>query len=189
LCNCGNWFVNREWFLSAFDGIPRSRFDMFQPNYFQADDRSEWHWRLVYDAMDSYYINKVWWLNGGTLRVVDGLEYVHRVDRERPGNYDRSPIGKEVLGPIYLLELIDAAAGEKHGYTLIQQGGQDFYLQRDDGATVIVNFHTGEVQVCRPEAVESSPCESSEVAVDSETNSCNGASSKPTRKNTGRRGK
>ena len=104
LCNCGNWFVNRQRFLAAFEGIPRSRFDMYQPNYFQVEDRSEWHWRLVYDALDSYFINKTWWLDGGTLRVVEGLEYVHRVDRVKPGNYDRSPAAKEALGPIYLAE-------------------------------------------------------------------------------------
>jgi glycosyltransferase involved in cell wall biosynthesis len=202
LCNCGNWFVNRERFLSAFDGIPRSRFDQHQPNYFNADDRSDWHWRLVYDAMDSFYINKTWWLNGGTLRVVNGLEYVHRVDRAKPGNYDRSPVDKMALGPIYVAELIDAAVGEKHDYTLLQQTGNSFYLSRGDGATVIVDFHTGEVQVCPAEAkaetvaetVETSPadssqCENSAPAAVSETNFSRDRSLKPTRRNMGRRGR
>lgn len=164
LCNCGNWFVNRERFLAAFDGIPRSRFDLYQPNYLKTEDRTPIAYRHAYDSLDSYYINKTWWLAGGTLRVVDGLEYVHRVSRDKPGNYDRGPPEKEAIGPIYLVELMDAAAGEQHGYTLIEQGGQNFYLDRDDGAKVIVNFHTGEVQVCPAEMVEENDQPQSEPA-------------------------
>ena len=132
------------------------------------------------------------------MRVVNGLEYVHRVDRAKPGNYDRSPDDKRALAPIYLLELIDAAAGEKHSYSLLQSSVHNFYLTRGDGAVVIVNFHTGEVQVCpaepKEEAVEtvpaeSSPCENSIVAAVSETSYSRDRSSKPTRRNTGRRGR
>jgi len=147
LCNCGNWFVNRERFLTTFKDVPRKRFDLWQPNYFSLKDRTPLRWRHVYDSLDSYFINKTWWMSGGALRVVEGLEYVHRVDREKPGNFDRGPPEKEALGPIYFVEIMDAAAGVKHGYTLIKQGGPCFYLQRDDGGTVIVNFHTGEVRV------------------------------------------
>jgi glycosyltransferase involved in cell wall biosynthesis len=146
LRNCGNWFVNRQQFLAAFEGIPRSRFDMHQPDYFQAPDRSEWHWRLVYDAMDSFYINKTWWLSGGTLRVVDGLEYIHRVDRNKPGNFDRSPDEKDLLSLIYQAELTDTAHGTPHAYTVIQRHGRSCSLRRDDGVAVFVNFDTGKVQ-------------------------------------------
>lgn len=204
LCNCGNWFVHRERFLAAFEGIPRKRFDLWQPNYFKLDDRTPLYWRHAYDSLDSYFINKRWWLAGGTLRVVDGLEYVHRVDRVKPGNFDRGPPEKEALGPIYLVEIMDAAAGVKHSYSLLQQGGQCFYLQRDDGATVIVNFHTGEVQVCPQQAEsseepkaesaepekqsDSSPCENSAPVADSETNSFSGPLSKRTRRRMRRSG-
>ena len=195
LCNCGNWFVNRERFLSAFDGVPRKRFDLYQPNYFQLDDRAPLYWRHAYDSLDSYYINKRLWLAGGTLRVVDGLEYVHRVDREKPGNFDRGPAEKEALGPIYLVELMDAAAGATHEYTLVKQGGELVYLNRGDGAKVIVNFHTGDVQVCEEQKttteeqqVGSSPCEPSVPTGDGETSSRKGRSSRRTRKKTKRRG-
>lgn len=204
LCNCGNWFVNRERFLAAFDGIPRKRFDLWQPNYLKTADRTPIACRHAYDSLDSYFINKMWWLAGGTLRVVDGLEYVHRVSRDKPGNFDRGPPEKEALGPIYLVEIMDAAAGAKHGYTLIEQGGQNFYLQRDDGATVIVNFHTGDVQVCPPQTEQSqepkaesaepekqgdsSPCENSAPVADSETNFSSGPLSKRTRRRMRRNG-
>jgi glycosyltransferase involved in cell wall biosynthesis len=190
LCNCGNWFVNREQFLATFKDVPRKRFDLYQPNYLNVADRTSLYWRHAYDSLDSFYINKLWWMTGGALRVVDGLEYVHRVDREKPGNFDRGPQEKEALGPIYLVELMDAAAGVKHGYTLIEQGGQCFYFERDDGATVIVNFHTGDVQVCSEKSENSvstdgpSPCENSVPEGDLETSSCSVPSSKRTRKRT-----
>jgi glycosyltransferase involved in cell wall biosynthesis len=147
LCNCGNWFVNRKLFLAAFDGIPRKRFDLAQPDYLGIGDRTDLYWRRVYDALDSFYINKRWWLAGGTLRVVDGLEYTHRVDTVAPGNYVRSPQEKECIGPIYLVEMIDAADGKSYGYHVERRAGRDVFLRRDDGAMLRVNSHTGGIEV------------------------------------------
>lgn len=111
LVNTGNWFLHRPTFLETFRFKTRNRFDLQQPNYFDvpACVREQIYWRHVYDAQDSFYINKTWLMAGKHLNVVDGLEYAHRVDKHVQGNYDRSPVEKGALAPIYLLELMGAA--------------------------------------------------------------------------------
>jgi len=145
VANTGNQLVHRQTFLEAFGRIPTYRFDLTQPDYFQAGDRSALHWRLAYDALDSMFLNRVWWVAGGTLRIVDGLMYRHRVDKVAPGNYIRSPVDKESIGPAYLLELRDAANGEQHQYVLKERRGRYFDFTRDDGAVVTVDFHAGKI--------------------------------------------
>ncbi len=141
LANTGNWFVNRAQFLETFEGIPPYRFDLHQRDYFGAGDRSAEHWLRAYDAQDSFYINKTWWESGGILRVVDGLQYAHRMDKDAPGNYNRSPIEKEALAPAYFLELIDMGAGKSPGqYRYLQHQGSVFWFADDLRPGIVVSI-------------------------------------------------
>lgn len=155
LVNTGNWFLHRPTFLEAFRYNTRSRFDLQQPNYFgvPANVREQIYWRHVYDAQDSFFINKTWLLAGHVLNVVHGLEYDHRVDKGTQGNYDRSPVEKEALAPIYLLELNDRAITPREDWSKLseyrfadQRGSVFFYFisQRDD-ILATVDINTGEV--------------------------------------------
>jgi hypothetical protein len=63
------------------------------------------YWRQVFDGADSAFYNTRWLLSGGLIRVVEGLEYTHRYNATETGAYHSSPPEKEMLPPIYLVEL------------------------------------------------------------------------------------
>jgi len=113
LWNTCNVFCHRDTVVETFSHVPKERFDLWQPNYFGLDKetRKQHAWRRVYDAQDSFFINKLWWFSENTLEVVDGLTYQHRVDETIKSNYATSPVDKEMLAPLYYLELMEAAAG------------------------------------------------------------------------------
>jgi len=146
LANTGNQFVHRSAFLDALDGIPRERFDLWQPNYFGVSQggRPDMHWRMAYDAQDSFFINRMWLMAGGSIQIVDGLEYSHRVDKAAPGNYDRSPADKEALAPLYFLELMETSkTGKCHRYQFDRRDRGHVFLYKDldvPGRMVAVNM-------------------------------------------------
>lgn len=127
LFNTGNQFVHRQRFLDVFGKYRQDRFDLDQPNYFnvQQQDRAGKEWRVIYDAADSAWINSTWLRNGGSLRIVDGLHYVHNC---MPGSFERAPYQKRALHPIYLCEMMDIVSqGEPRKYEFLRR---DFNEQR-----------------------------------------------------------
>lgn len=148
LANTGNWIVPRTQFLSRFRDIPRLRSDLWQPDYFSAgSDRKNPHWRYVYDAADSFFINKVWWSSGGVLSIVEDLKYYHRMDKKAPGNYNRSPADKEAVSPVYYIELCDIAQGKTPPLYLYQgrHGGEFRYLNTETNQSVQVSLTTAKI--------------------------------------------
>jgi len=158
LVNTGNWFLHRPTFLEVFRSHRRSRFDLQQPNYFGLPQqvREGDYWRRVFDAQDSFFINKTWWLAGKRLCVVDRLEYDHRVDKGNSGfqgNYDRSPTEKEALAPIYMLEMQDRALTPRYDwhklpeYRFEQNTGSRFFYSKTDGPWAAVDMKTGRKEI------------------------------------------
>lgn len=144
LVNTGNAFVHRQTFLDVVRVLPVERFDLALPDYLGIGDRSDVKWRHGYDSQDSFCISSLWWKAGKTLRVTPGMEYRHRVDKGTPGNYDRGPAEKEVIAPALLLELADAARGEKHEYRFLQRrAGRYMEFMREDGTILTVDWNTG----------------------------------------------
>ncbi len=143
--NTGNQFVHRERFLEVFGHLRGKRFDLEQPDYFGADDRTDEKWFLAYGAQDSFFLVKEWLLHGGVICCVDGLEYDHRIGCGDLSNYERAPIEKSALGPAYYLEMLDAAYGAyKHSYQFIRfVGSIEREYRRDDGRIVTVNLRGG----------------------------------------------
>ncbi len=138
--NTGNQFVHRERFLDVFGHLRGKRFDLEQPDYFEADDRADEKWLLAYGAQDSFFLMKEWMLAGGLVHCVDGLEYAHRIGGGELSNYDRAPAEKGLLAPVYYLELLDAAIGEKHTYRWVRHVTRtEFEYRREDGLPVIVS--------------------------------------------------
>lgn len=128
LFNTGNQFVHRQSFLDLFGKYDQARFDLDQPNYFnvQQRQRAKKEWRIIYDAADSAWINSTWLRNGGSLRVVEGLHYVHNCT---PGSFERAPYRKLALHPIYLCEMMDIVSqGKPRKYEFLRR---DFNEQRD----------------------------------------------------------
>jgi glycosyltransferase involved in cell wall biosynthesis len=107
LVNTGGWLVNRARFASIFERYRGMRFDLMQRNYLNVADRSDlWH-RRAYDAVDSFFYMKEWWLSGGRVFIVPGLEYEHRVGFK--SSWQRAPPEKDLLPAFYLAELLEAA--------------------------------------------------------------------------------
>jgi hypothetical protein len=145
LVNTGNAFVHRQTFLDVVRVLPVERFDLALPDYLGIGDRSDVKWRHGYDSQDSFVISSLWLKSGKTLRVVPGMEYRHRVDKGTPGNYDRGPEEKEVIAPALLLELADAARGEKHDYRFLQRRGRYMDYRMEDGTIKTVDWNTGAI--------------------------------------------
>ena len=137
--NTGNQFVHRKRFLDVFGHLRGKRFDLEQPNYFGVEDREDEKWFLVYGAQDSFFLMKEWMIRGGSVHCVPGLEYDHRVETGDLSNYNRAAQEKAALGPVYYLELLDAAAGKKHSYRFkgSMPRGERRY-DRGDGRSVTV---------------------------------------------------
>lgn len=146
LVNTGNAFVHRDTFLDVVRVLPVERFDLALPDYLGIGDRSDVKWRHGYDSQDSFCISSLWFKAGKTLRVTPGMEYQHRVDKGTPGNYDRGPEEKEVIAPALLLELADAARGEKHDYRFLQRrAGRYMEFRMEDGVLRTVDWNTGAI--------------------------------------------
>ncbi len=142
--NTGNQFVHRERFLDVFGHLRGKRFDLEQPDYFGAADRTDEKWFLTYGAQDSFFLTKEWLLHGGVIRCVKDLEYDHRLGGGDLSNYNRAPLEKSGLGPVYYLEMLDALHGCKHSYRFLRFAGaieRDY--RRDDGQIVTVNLRGG----------------------------------------------
>ncbi len=99
--NTGNQVVHRPEFmqvLKRFRGV--RRFDLMLPNYMglSEEERQKEDWHLSYGACDSILLNIEWFLAGGSLKICEGLEYLHSVHTDKSGsNYDRAPDEKEHL--------------------------------------------------------------------------------------------
>ncbi len=110
LFNTGNQVVNRNEFASVFGQYQGTRADLQMPNYLniEEDQRDTHHWRMVFDACDSFVFNMEWILDGNNLCVEQGLEYEHRYASGDDGNYARSPIEKEELARVLMKKLAQA---------------------------------------------------------------------------------
>ncbi len=140
--NTGNQFVHRESFLNVFGHLRGKRFDLEQPDYFRADDRTDEKWFLVYGAQDSFFLTKTWLISGRLVRCVKGLEYEHRIGCGDLSNFERAPEEKNCLGPAYYLELLDAACGDKHFYRFIRHITDiKLLFRRDDDRFVTVDLY------------------------------------------------
>lgn len=108
--NTGNQLLHRPRFLEIFGKYRGPRFDLLLPNYFKGVKHraAQKRWRVIYDAADSFFINKEWWYAGNRLAFVDGLEYEHRVDNS---SWQRAPGEKEALTPAFVLEMLDRIEG------------------------------------------------------------------------------
>ncbi len=145
--NTGNQFVHRETFLNLFDRYRGKRFDLEQPDYFGARDRSDEKWFLAYGADDSFFMLKEWLMAGYAVHCVDGLKYVHRTGIGKLSNYERGPALKDGIPNAYYLEMLDHANGEKHGYTFRSISSSIAKLDREDGKHITFNRATGQVTV------------------------------------------
>ena len=141
--NTGNQFTHRGRWMETFGHLRGKRFDLEQPDYFEAANRNDEKWLLAYGAQDSFFLFKQWLISGNRVHCVDGMEYDHRMDTGLLSNFNRGPAEKEALAPIYYLEMRDAARGRKHHYTTqTRKAGVGTY-RRDDGKIVSVDLHTG----------------------------------------------
>ena len=118
-CNTGNQIVHRESFMEVFGKYRGRRADLMMPNWLNlsAEQRPMKHWRLVFDALDSFIFNLTWLLAGNRLHIVKGLEYEHYWSGGVESNYARSPVEKDDLGAVLFEELKakvrDAGAHER----------------------------------------------------------------------------
>ncbi len=138
LFNTGNQFVHRQSFLDTFGKFRQNRFDLDQPDYFKADNREDPIWRVIYDAADSAFINTTWLKEGGALRIVKGLHYVHNC---MPESFAKAPQLKESLHPIYLCEMMDlAATNSERSYRFLrrdQHRGKTRHIYEVDGSSLL----------------------------------------------------
>lgn len=138
LFNTGNQFVHRQSFLDVFGGYRRDRFDLEQPNYFAVEDREDKRWRIIHDAADSAWINTCWLKQGYSLRVVDGLHYVHNCT---PQSYCRAPQEKRALHPVYLCEMQDLLDhGSVRSYKFLRKDthqGQSRWVYEVNGSSLL----------------------------------------------------
>lgn len=111
LMNTGNQTVHREAFMEVFGQFRGQRFDLMLPNYLGLvlPEREQKHWRLVWDACDSFIFNMEWLLDYGYLRVVEGLEYDHYYTSGPESNYARAPVEKEQLNKKLVAALTEAS--------------------------------------------------------------------------------
>lgn len=112
--NTGNQLVHRATFTSAFSRYRGPRFDLLLPDYLGVGDRADLRWRRIYDSADSFFINRTWWLSGGAVEFVDGLEYVHGslTPEHRAvarSSWDQAPPEKERMPGFFAEELLAAA--------------------------------------------------------------------------------
>lgn len=130
--NTGNQFVHRPTFMEVFGKFRGPRFDMLLPNYFTPSDRKNITWRQIYDASDSFFINKTWLSMGYSLLFVPGLEYDHRLHHS---SWARAPEIKAAMPPVFFLEMID----------MHERRPAEYKLLRIQGANYLFNCHRGSV--------------------------------------------
>ena len=143
MVNTGNQFVHRATFLSLFGHLRGKRFDLEQPDYCGAGDRSDEKWFLAYGANDSFFMFKEWLLAGHSVHCVDKLEYSHRMGNSQTSNYERGPIEKSKIPAAYFMELLDFVRGEKHEYVVCELHDGITILSRDDGNIIYLNHANG----------------------------------------------
>lgn len=151
--NTGNQFVNRDQFLSIFGHLRGKRFDLEQPNYFDAEDREDEKWFLAYGAQDSIYLMKEWLIAGRSVECVQGLEYDHRTGQGKLSNYNRASKEKITLGPVYYLEMLDHVGKFRTEWSSLPQyrfdhsdGAKFFYRVLGTDRMVSVDTSTGAVE-------------------------------------------
>lgn len=105
--NTGNQTVNREEYLNVFGQYLNQRADVMMPNFLDLKDheREGEHWRLVFDACDSFMFNLAWLRNCGRLAIVEGFEYEHFHTVDEDSNFIRAPQAKYKLNDILMREL------------------------------------------------------------------------------------
>lgn len=105
--NTGNQTVHREQFMKVFGWYRQERADLIMPNWLDLtpEQRPMKYWRLVFDACDSFIFNMEWFLSGGTMHVVEGMEYDHYYAGGPESNYNRAPQEKGRLGEVLFEEL------------------------------------------------------------------------------------
>ena len=105
--NTGNQTVHHETFMEVFGKYRDRRADLMMPNWLGTPDaeRDQKHWRLVFDALDSFILNLTWLQAGKSIHIMPDLEYDHYCSGDDAGNYVRSPPEKEQLG-LRLLEVL-----------------------------------------------------------------------------------
>ncbi len=106
-CNTGNQVVHRKRYMEVFGTYRSERADLMMPNWLDIPEaeRSTIHWRLVFDALDSFIFNMEWLSAGGRLAIAEGLEYDHFCDGSTTSNYNRAPEEKTALAAKLLQEL------------------------------------------------------------------------------------
>lgn len=107
LINTGNQTVHRDEYMKVFGKYRNKRADLMMPNWLgiAQREREKHHWRLVFDALDSFLFNMEWLTAGNRLHIMPGLEYDHFCDDSAVSNYNRAPKEKDELGPILMKEL------------------------------------------------------------------------------------
>jgi len=105
--NTGNQVVHQKTFMKVFGKYRGQRADLLLPNWLgiQEKKRKSHYWRMVFDACDSFLLNYLWVQAGGSIGIVEGLEYLHHYATGDDGNYARSPKEKAELGEILLTQL------------------------------------------------------------------------------------
>jgi len=97
--NTGNQTVHRDSFMEVFGAYRDKRADLMMVNWLELpeDVRKEHHWRLVFDACDSFIFNLGWLVAGNRLCIGEGLEYQHYRTNGAESNYARAPADKGKL--------------------------------------------------------------------------------------------
>lgn len=110
LLNTGNQTVNRAEYMKVFGGYLYQRVDLMMPNFLGLNNaqRKERYWRDVFNACDSIVFNSEWMKNGGTMEVVEGLEYEHFWTGGPDSNYNRAGPEKGRLNDAIIADLLDA---------------------------------------------------------------------------------
>ena len=110
LLNTGNQTVNRECYVGMFGKYLGQRVDLMKPNFLGLKEtkRAERYWRDVFNACDSISFNSEWLQNGGTMEVVEGLEYEHFWTGGDDSNYNRAGVEKGRLNDKIIADLLAA---------------------------------------------------------------------------------
>ena len=105
--NTGNQTVHRESYLDVFGRYRGKRADIMMPNWLNLpdNDRKQHHWRLVFDANDSFIFNMEWLTAGHSLCFLEGLEYEHYYTGGDESNYARAPVQKHDLNDCLVKEM------------------------------------------------------------------------------------
>lgn len=111
--NTGNQTVHRGAFMDVFGQYRDKRADIMMPNWLGLVPhvREEHHWRLVFDACDSFIFNLTWLMAGNRMCIGEGLEYQHYRTSDPESNYARAPASKSQLEA----KLFETLQTETHG--------------------------------------------------------------------------